>query len=256
MTDFLTAAERAQLEELRRRDPFVRETLQQVDRIAASRRFDRVQQRAKDFLGYVVAKTLLGQADQIKETTVALSVFGESTDFNPAETSKIRVAGADLRQRLAAYAQHEGRHDVIHILIPLNTYVPDIRDQRTTVAITEFENWHPNGEQPHLCKAVTAEIIYQLSRAGLRAGLSDSLQIGSHPQRYAVRGSVESRDDVLRMNVSLADPTTGRILCSRSVEGPRDDVLKLTRQVVAALLETLAPLGDGQRVPVSSRKHV
>ena len=155
MTDFLTAAERAQLEELRRRDPFVRETLQQVDRIVTSGRFDRVQQRAKDFLGYVVAKTLLGQADQIKETTVALSVFGESTDFNPAETSKIRVAGADLRQRLAAYAQHEGRHDVIHILIPLNTYVPDIRDQRTTVAITEFENWHPNGEQPHLCKAVT-----------------------------------------------------------------------------------------------------
>jgi TolB-like protein len=241
VTDYLTCAERAQLDELRHRDPFVRETLRQVERIVSSRGFDRVQQRPKDFLAYVVAKTLLGCADQIKETTIALSVFGESADFNPAETAKVRVAAGDLRQRLLTYAKQEGKADIIQILIPLNTYVPDIRDRRVTVAITEFENWHPHGDQHYLCAAITAEIAYRLCQAGLRAGPAEILKIGICRRRFTLRGSVESLEHLIRINWSLADPASGRILCSRNVEGSRDDVLRLTRDVTEALLKSLVP---------------
>jgi TolB-like protein len=255
MSDFLPPTERARLDELRRRDPFVRDVFQQVERILQSRRFGRVQRRAKDFLFWIVAKALLGHADHIKETTIALSVFDESADFNPVESSKVRVAGADLRQRLVDYMQHEGHSDLIQIGIPLNTYVPEIRDRRIAVAIAEFENWHPDARHAHLSSAISGELAHRLENAGLRAGSSEALRIGSHLHSYTLRGSFESRDEILRMNVSLADPTTGRILCSQSFEGPRDDMIKLTRTVADALLAALPSLHPPAGVLMPSRKH-
>jgi TolB-like protein len=255
MTSYLTSDERATLGALRLRDSFVRESLAQVDRILASPYFARVQQKPKDFLGYVVAKTLLGKADEIKETTIAMAVFGESADFNPAETAKVRVAAGDLRERLAAYAQHEGRHDMIEILLPLNTYVPDVRDQRLMVVITEFENWHPHEEQAHLCAAITAEIAYRLEAAGLRAVVGQTTDAGSIRRRYVLRGSVESREGALRINMSLGDAAAG-ILWSGSFEGERDDLLRITGEMTKALLETLAQAAEERRpVPVQSRKR-
>jgi TolB-like protein len=256
MIECLSPAEQSELEELTHRDPFTREALGQVERIIDSRHFRRVQQHAKDFLRFVVAKALLGLGDQIKETTIAMAVFEESADFDPALTSKVRVAAADLRQRLAAYADQEGRHDLIQILLPLNTYVPEIHDRRVAVAIRAFENWHPHGEQQYLCAAISAEIAHQLCVAGLRAGPPESLRLSASRRQYSVRGSVESRDALLRINVSFADPATGRILCSRSFEGLRAEVLKLTHGATEAILEALVPEDDDHRpVQVSQPKQ-
>src|SRR5438128_899408 len=110
LADYLAPTERQQLQRLRDNDAFVEEVLGQVDRILQSRHFDRVQRRTRDFLGYVVAKTLLGQTDRINQTAIAIAVFDESADFNPVETSKVRVAAIELRRRLTAYYRREGRH--------------------------------------------------------------------------------------------------------------------------------------------------
>ena len=60
----------------------------------------------------------------------------------------------------------------------------------------------------------------------------------------------------LRMNLSLADSQSGRILCSRVVEGCRDDVLKLTREVAEAVQEALrAEPHDRTLRPVAARKR-
>ena len=90
--DYLTPAERAQLEDRRKVEPFVDETLRQVERILASPTFERVQEKARNFLVFVVTMKLAGKADEIKETTVAIYVFDEPPDFNPAETAKVRMA--------------------------------------------------------------------------------------------------------------------------------------------------------------------
>ena len=58
------------------------------------------------------------------------------------------------------------------------------------------------------------------------------------------------------MNLSLADSQSGRILCSRVVEGCRDDVLKLTREVAEAVQEALrAEPHDRTLRPVAARKR-
>ena len=251
---FLGSSDNERLEQLQRCDPHVREVLQQVTRILASRRFSRVQQRAKDFFGFVVAKTLLGQADQIKELTIGVTVFGKA-DFDPAQSSIVRVAAADLRERLGNYAEQEGHDDIILIRIPLNTYVPEILDRRVAIEISEFENWHPLGEYPHLCPAITTELVIRLTQSGFRAGPRPISQASSSQPRYMVRGSVETRDDLIRVNVSLAAAASGRIVCSRTVEGPREDVFKLAGALSDDLrAAVLADTPEPAKVRVSSRK--
>ena len=127
MIEYLNDAERARLQERRLAEPFIDETLHQLERILTSLTFARIQHRTRDFLGFVVSKTLIGHADEIKEMTVAIRVYHESADFDPLENSKVRVAGVALRRRVAAYYVREGAHDPIEIVIPVGTYVPRIR---------------------------------------------------------------------------------------------------------------------------------
>jgi hypothetical protein len=126
----LTPAERTRLQELRLVDPFVGEVLRQLERIVRSATFGRVH-RTKSFLVFVVAKTLLGDHEQVKQTTIAMRVFGESAEFDPLESSKVRVAGSALRRRLTSYYANEGKHDNIEVTIPSGTYTPKIRCRET-----------------------------------------------------------------------------------------------------------------------------
>lgn len=238
MKDFLSADQRAQLAELRHRDPFVRDVLQQLDRILLSRRFCRVQQRAKNFLTFVVAKALLGQTDQIKELAIGLVVFGNA-DFDPLQSSAVRVAAKNLRRLLTDYSKGEGRGDDIELVIPLNTYIPEFLNRKPTLCISEIENWHPQGEQPHLCAAIGAELAYRFERAGMLVWPSESRSlVCSSPCRYTLRGSVESHETRVRLNVSLAD-RGGWILSSQVAEGPRDELFRITRELAEVLLSAL-----------------
>lgn len=236
MPDYLSPAERTQLEELRGADSFVEQVLCQFYRILASQKFARVHQNAKDFLGFIVAKQLLGLADQIKETTIAVNVYGEPADFNPAECAKVRVAAGDLRQRVADYYVREGQDDPIEIVIPLDTYVPEIRDRRADVAVSLFENWHPKNDQHYLCASLSDEVTYRLNQVSwIRARRVDVLASGAGPAIYGTRGSLEIRGDSLRLNVSLGHLLDGRIVFSRSFQGRRDAIFKTTREIADAL---------------------
>lgn len=254
--DYLSSAERARLVELQNRDAFVRDVLAQVKRILASRRFERVQQRGRDFLTHIVSKVLLGQADQIKETTIAMAVFGEPADFDPAETAKVRVAAADLRLRLTAYAEQEDKDDPVTILVPPSTYVPTILDRRVTIEVVGFENWNPQDEQDHLRRAFVSEVAYQLREAGFRVSDGPTLALGQNRHRYALRGSLECSDNGLHVNVSLADPSSGRIVSSQSLEDGRDAILKLARAAFEAVVAALTAVGASPALAgVRSRKQ-
>jgi TolB-like protein len=237
--DYLCPAERSRLHQLRLTEPLVSDTLSQVERILASRSFARVHQTAKDFLGFVVAKKLLGHADRIKETTIAICVFHESAEFDPLLSSKVRVAGSGLRRRIAAYYAKEGKQDLIEITIPAARYAPEIRDRRHLISVCTFENWHPNNNQHYLCSTFANEIAYLLNRAPVRAIRVTTCEVPREAAGYALRGSVEHRDNVVRLNVSLADFSKGRIVYWHSFEGCRDDLFRLTRGVADAISDVL-----------------
>lgn len=238
--DYLSQDELTKLEELKGEDVFTCETLAQLDRILASTPFRSLREHAKDFLGFVVKKRLLGLADHIKEVMIAIHVFGESADYDPLEHTKVREAGGNLRERLEAFYTDEGIDDPIYIAIPLRTYAPDIEDRRQSIGVSVFENWNPGGDQDFLCHAVADEIVH---RFGHLRRLDARRIVGVPPHAdlpaFLLRGSLECLEDTVRLNYSLSDLGARKILVSDHITGHRDELLKLAQHVASSTLSRI-----------------
>jgi Tol biopolymer transport system component len=95
----------------------------QLERILASSVFSS-SARSAQFLRFCVEQSLLGNHDQIKESTVAVEVFGRDPDYNPRTDPIVRVHAKRLRDKLDQYYQVHGADDPIRITIPKGTYIP------------------------------------------------------------------------------------------------------------------------------------
>ncbi len=79
--------------------------------------------RRQDFLRYVVEETLAGRGGVIKETNIAVDVFGRSNDFDAQTASIVRVTAAEVRKRLAQ-AYDGGLGTDVRIELPVGGYQP------------------------------------------------------------------------------------------------------------------------------------
>lgn len=95
----------------------------ELERILASPTFAG-SARSIQFLRFCVEQSLHGNHDQIKETTVALQVFGRSADYNPRTDPIVRVHARRVREKLERYYSTEGIGSPIQITIPKGTYIP------------------------------------------------------------------------------------------------------------------------------------
>src|ERR1700742_304138 len=95
----------------------------ELERILASPTFAS-SMRSIEFLRFCVEQSLHGNHDQIKETTVALQVFGRSADYDPRTDPIVRVHARRVREKLEHYYSNEGVDNPIQITIPKGTYIP------------------------------------------------------------------------------------------------------------------------------------
>jgi serine/threonine-protein kinase len=79
------------------------------------------------FLRFIVEETIAGRRDSVKETTVAVHVFGRSSDFDSRFDSVVRAQGTQLRRRLREYYANAGSGDAVVIEVPPGSYVPVFR---------------------------------------------------------------------------------------------------------------------------------
>jgi len=63
-------------------------------------------------LRFVVERHLDGRDDALKESVIALEVFG-NRDYDPKQDSIVRTEVARLRARLAEYYLREGAHNQV-----------------------------------------------------------------------------------------------------------------------------------------------
>jgi hypothetical protein len=97
----------------------------QLERTLASAKFAR-NERLSRFLRFVVERHLEGRDDELKESLIAVEVFG-NRDYDPRQDSTVRTEAGRLRARLAEYYVGEGSGDPVIIDLPKGGYVPVVR---------------------------------------------------------------------------------------------------------------------------------
>ena len=97
----------------------------QLGRILASPEFLK-SERLRRFLTYIVEEKLVGRANDLKEYTLAVTVFDRPDSYDPDIDSIVRVEARKLRLRLDQYYQNSGRDDPIRISVPRGSYAPII----------------------------------------------------------------------------------------------------------------------------------
>jgi hypothetical protein len=98
----------------------------ELQRILESRLFTRAPSLGK-LLSYLCHKYFNGEVDQIKEYTIAVELYGRSTDFHSKEDPIVRVEANRLRNRLKEYYHTEGRSHPVQVCIPSGQYAPLFR---------------------------------------------------------------------------------------------------------------------------------
>ena len=99
---------------------------QELDRLLTSPGFVR-NARMSQFLRFLVERQLEGRDDELKESVIAVEVFGRRPDYDPKQDSIVRTEAARLRARLVEYYSAEGRSNPIRIEVPKGAYVPTCR---------------------------------------------------------------------------------------------------------------------------------
>jgi len=98
----------------------------ELERVLASPGFARNERLAR-FLRFVVESHIEGRDDEIKESVLAVEVFGRSPDHDPRQDSIVRTEASRLRTRLSEYYLGDGKDDPIVIELPKGAYVPGLR---------------------------------------------------------------------------------------------------------------------------------
>ena len=95
----------------------------ELERVLGSPGFTR-NERLAGFLRFVVERHLEGKDEEIKESVLAVEVFGRNPDHDPKQSSIVRTEASRLRARLNEYYLDEGKDDTVVIELPKGRYVP------------------------------------------------------------------------------------------------------------------------------------
>lgn len=113
----------------------------QLDRVLESPGFSR-NERLPGFLRFVVEGHLDGKDHELKESVIAITVFGRRPDFDSRLDPVVRTEAVRLRARLNEYYIKEGSADALVIELPKGGYVPRFREVEEERQVTA-----PNPEE-------------------------------------------------------------------------------------------------------------
>ncbi|HVZ19285.1 MAG TPA: hypothetical protein VG897_19350 [Terriglobales bacterium] len=97
--------------------------LQQLDRLLQNPHFHK-SKRFPVFLKFVVNETLAGRAENLKERTLGIEVFGRDPDYDTTEDPIVRVTAGEIRKRIAQYYQDPGHEHELRLMLPSGSYAP------------------------------------------------------------------------------------------------------------------------------------
>src|SRR5215475_14051475 len=103
----------------------------QLHNVLASPGFAR-NERLSRFLGFVVERHLEGRDQELKESLIAIEVFGRPPGYDSKQDPIVRTEASRLRARLSEYYLADGKSDSMIIELPKGGYVPVVRSTERT----------------------------------------------------------------------------------------------------------------------------
>src|SRR5690242_18183990 len=110
----------------------------QLERILGSSGFAN-NERLSRFLRFVVERHLEGKDHELKESVIAVEVFGRKPDYNPKQDAIVRTEAGRLRARLTEFYVGEGKTDPLVIDLPKGGYTPAFRQPEAVPQATPPE---------------------------------------------------------------------------------------------------------------------
>jgi TolB-like protein len=212
----------------------------------------------KQLLEHTVELTLGGRAAEIKESTLAVEVFGRKTSFDPRSDPIVRVQARKLRERLAAWYKTDGTQDEVVIEYVRGSYVPhfslrsSVQPQARSVAVLPFRDLSDTAALDYVCEGIAEELRYVLSRThGIRVVAHESSNSQGRRTEdiqtlgtmlntdLIVRGTVRSLGSALRITAELIDAGDGFLVWADRWERPTLDVLRLSYEIAATVAGAL-----------------
>src|SRR6185369_971129 len=108
----------------------------ELEKVLASPGFAR-NERLSRFLRYVVEGHLAGKDLELKESVIAVEVFGRRPDFDSRLDPVVRTEAVRLRSRLSDYYLRDGRADPLVIELPKGGYIPRFREAAVEPSVME-----------------------------------------------------------------------------------------------------------------------
>lgn len=221
----------------------------QLDRMLASPYFSH-SKRFPNFLRFVVDQTLSGTADNIKERTLGIEIFGRDADYDTASDPIVRVTAAEIRKRTAQYYQDPEHRQELRITLPSGSYVPQFQrpsngtEQTGQIAETRSSQVEtrtspvmeraaaPNGGRRHwLVAAAIATVLF--------ATLAGGFLFWQQMQRGAFEAFwgpvLNSREPVL---LCIADQLEYSVIALRDASAPERQV-ELKDNLTAVVIDDL-----------------
>src|SRR3954466_11034636 len=78
-------------------------------------------------LSYTVEQTLLGNAGELKERSIAVEVFGRAPSYDANADPVVRITAGEVRKRLTQYYYDISHRGELVIELPIGSYVPVFR---------------------------------------------------------------------------------------------------------------------------------
>ena len=225
---------------------------EQLDRMVASPYFSH-SKRLPNFLRFVVEHALAGDAENIKERTLGIEIFGRDPNYDTASDPIVRVTAAELRKRVAQYYQEPVHEHEIRITLPPGSYIPEFQEAKAGNGLQGPEVDSPNPIPAE--HALRPEVnsghlrwllpVLVLVSAGLLAAGSFILWERSHTSGFDQfwQPVLSSGDSVL---LCIADQTEYSVIALRSASEPSRQIVlndKLTAVVIDDLDATVKVAG-------------
>jgi adenylate cyclase len=218
---------------------------QQLEKILASPQFVN-SQNLKNFLKFIVGKTLAGESTAIKGYTVATQVLGRKADFDPNLDPIVRILAGRLRRALEQYYQVQGQSEAVIIDVPRGSYVPVFRSgsqkegvsfvnsgvsqepilalpSGPSVAVMPLLNLTDDLKKDFFAEGLAEELTSELARyqdlrviayPSTRRWRGENIDPRAAGQdlkvRFLVAGSIRKDTKTMKIDLHLVDTQTGR----------------------------------------------